>query len=443
MSLFRKLVLSTSILMFLMLSATFVVVMHAERQLLAHQLREDASIAALNLATRLRGALAPDERDQREQWVDELFHGGEYRRVVFHDLADNTAIYRTHTLEGLDTPEWFVNTFALADGFGAASVKVVGAVQGRVFVSKHPARAYATLWWHFLLNMWLFLGVALMVYALILVFAAWHFRGLRRLQGQAKNVLRGNYGQVMDITCASDVNTLAVTINWLTAKLRNILSEQLMISQSLHTEAHLDPLTGLPNRNAFEAQMHAWVSADGGGPGVLLLLHVAGVYELNDSHGRDAGDSLLRRVAELMRDSLATWPGGFASRRTGCDFAVFVPGMAQEEAAHWLSGIKVRVESIELAVNSEMVNFWLGAAASRAITSMAKMLSAADAALRLARSSGRTDWAVYPVDDPLIDVRPAGEWQQFLKRMIERKEVLLHFQPMYSRALEPMGSEVF
>ena len=89
-----------------------------------------------------------------------------------------------------------------------------------------------------------------------------------------------------------------------------------------------DPLTGLPNRRLFQDELSTQIAnaaRDGRQVG-LLLLDLDGLKETNDGFGHDAGDALLRHLA----DRLSISAGGFVARLGGDEFAVVLPNIASE-----------------------------------------------------------------------------------------------------------------
>src|SRR3954452_25003395 len=78
------------------------------------------------------------------------------------------------------------------------------------------------------------------------------------------------------------------------------------------TEAELrfladhDSLTGLLNRRRFRAELDQYVSftARYGGQGAVMVIDIDGLKEVNDRHGHQAGDRLIRRVSEVLRERL-------------------------------------------------------------------------------------------------------------------------------------------
>jgi diguanylate cyclase (GGDEF)-like protein len=89
------------------------------------------------------------------------------------------------------------------------------------------------------------------------------------------------------------------------------------LRQRLQVEAARDPLTGLLNRRALEAQATRLLAeaAKSGQPVALLLLDLDHFKSVNDTHGHAAGDAVIRGVAEVLmreirQDDLACRWGG-------------------------------------------------------------------------------------------------------------------------------------
>ncbi|MGC9668533.1 diguanylate cyclase domain-containing protein [Planosporangium sp. 12N6] len=81
--------------------------------------------------------------------------------------------------------------------------------------------------------------------------------------------------------------------------------------------AHLDALTGLPNRRAFMAELAAAVRA---GSGALLFIDLDGFKGINDSLGHAAGDDLLAAVAGRLQGCSRS--GDLVARLGGDEFVV-------------------------------------------------------------------------------------------------------------------------
>lgn len=92
-----------------------------------------------------------------------------------------------------------------------------------------------------------------------------------------------------------------------------------------HLAAH-DGLTALPNGGSFKAGLDRALARDGGPPPPLsvLFIDLDAFKPVNDSHGHDTGDDVLRIVAQRL--SGAARPGDLVCRLHGDEFACLVVG---------------------------------------------------------------------------------------------------------------------
>ena len=92
--------------------------------------------------------------------------------------------------------------------------------------------------------------------------------------------------------------------------------------RALAMAATRDPLTGLFNRSAMEERLEELIAASDLGTGGLAVFFadLNDFKALNDSRGHQAGDEVLRRVADGLRSSIR--PGDVAARIGGDEFVV-------------------------------------------------------------------------------------------------------------------------
>jgi diguanylate cyclase (GGDEF)-like protein len=86
----------------------------------------------------------------------------------------------------------------------------------------------------------------------------------------------------------------------------------------LRVLAVTDELTGIPNRRYCEMRLHELRSMANYG---IVFLDVDGLKKANDMYGHDMGDKLIRKVAEIMRESFS-FEEGFFGRWGGDEFLV-------------------------------------------------------------------------------------------------------------------------
>lgn len=170
--------------------------------------------------------------------------------------------------------------------------------------------------------------------------------------------------------------------------------------RELYERAVRDPLTGLYNRGFFleqAATLAARVSSRGMGLAVIVL-DVDHFKKVNDRHGHDTGDAVLREVATVIRQS--TRSEDLVARYGGEEFVAALPVASRPQAAERAERIRASLASRAIALPEGTLNVTasLGVAFAppgwdRAIASL---LTEADSALYLAKRSGRDRVVVTP-----------------------------------------------
>ncbi len=149
-------------------------------------------------------------------------------------------------------------------------------------------------------------------------------------------------------------------------------------------QAEIDPLTGLLNRRGFERAL-----AERGGlrtRGALLMLDLDHFKSVNDDHGHDVGDHVLRDVAALLRDQMRR--PDIAARFGGEEFVIYLAGTGREPTLRVAERLRMAVEDrIAVAGRSQTASF--GVAAWPPGAPFLEVLKRADAAVYEAKAHGR------------------------------------------------------
>jgi diguanylate cyclase (GGDEF)-like protein len=177
------------------------------------------------------------------------------------------------------------------------------------------------------------------------------------------------------------------------------------LQKAERTEAELryladhDPLTGLLNRRSFRAKLdhHVSFSARYGGLGAVMVIDIDGLKAVNDRLGHQAGDSLLRQVATILRERVRGTD--IVARLSGDEFAVLMPqtdteGALQlgEDLRHEVAeGLPLRPELGEGATISVGITMFGGQEGAGAEA----VLVAADEAMYRAKAEGRNRIAIF------------------------------------------------
>ena len=106
------------------------------------------------------------------------------------------------------------------------------------------------------------------------------------------------------------------------------ISETRAFQERLAHEAQHDALTGLPNRRRMQDALGASLREQ---PVAVLFCDLDGFKPVNDVHGHEAGDELLRQVAERL--SACVREHDVLARVGGDEFVVLMPGVTTDADA--------------------------------------------------------------------------------------------------------------
>jgi diguanylate cyclase (GGDEF)-like protein/PAS domain S-box-containing protein len=212
---------------------------------------------------------------------------------------------------------------------------------------------------------------------------------------------------------------------------RNVTSEHLA-HQQLRRLARFDSLTGLPNRDAFRAQLaETLAGAPPSRETALIFLDIDNFKQVNDSLGHDAGDELLRLVADRVRGCVRGSDRVF--RLSGDEFTVILSSLSIESVA----GVAQRIletiaEPVVIASHELFPSASLGIARSSQVHPDGReLLKAADMAMYAAKRDGRNTYRFF---QPAMATAAEDRLRlsSDLHRAVERDELVLHYLPQVS-----------
>lgn len=163
----------------------------------------------------------------------------------------------------------------------------------------------------------------------------------------------------------------------------NLLQERI---GRLNQDAQTDPLTGLVNRRGLEFNL-ALLEAEGRSFAAIVL-DVDHFKRINDGHGHDVGDQVLRQLAELMRRCCRE--GDLLCRTGGEEFLMLLPGASLPVAMGVAERLRLTVQATAIEpVGGITISLGVAHWVAGPEREPSQALNQADRALYRAKQSGR------------------------------------------------------
>ncbi|WP_044313477.1 putative bifunctional diguanylate cyclase/phosphodiesterase [Pseudomonas syringae] len=202
--------------------------------------------------------------------------------------------------------------------------------------------------------------------------------------------------------------------------------ERSRLEDSLRRLVGQDPLTGIANRQGFQALLSARLS-EGGGV-ALGHLDLDNFRRANDSLGHQAGDRLILQVVARLKNQLDA--GDQIARLGGDEFALLIDTRTAPERALQMAEriTDVLAEPYWVDGESLLLGCSLGIAHSQAQPEADPLMWHAHIAMRQAKSM---QGCTYHLFDERINrnARSLADLEGELRRALRRDELELHYQP--------------
>jgi two-component system cell cycle response regulator len=164
-------------------------------------------------------------------------------------------------------------------------------------------------------------------------------------------------------------------------------------NRQLEEMALTDALTGLPNRRAIDfwasRQLSAAVRHDF--PIWVVMADLDHFKSINDTHGHDAGDAVLKTFAEILKSN--TRRSNICGRLGGEEFLSIITHVEKKNVAIAIERIRSQFEAQKFTVGprtfSATASFGIASMLAPACSDFGELVARADAALYSAKRQGR------------------------------------------------------
>lgn len=446
MSLLKRLLLSVTVAILVILAGTLAFSIGAARQYLDGQLQSESENAVSSLALSLS---QPANQDPvtRELLMMALFDSGQFRDIRL-TAPDGTQLFARQQTEPAPTakeaPPWFSRSLPLSEPRAERAVSNGWQQVGQLSLTVDSRYARTALW-HSSVRMTTLVLVAGIAWALFVVVLLNWFRRVLREEVSAQ--VRAIGTQTTALAAApprarvAELSSLVSAIDDTHERVRATAQEQTQRIESLQLEVNRDPVTRLPNRRYFVNELRRALNGDTGeaaSHGHVLLFRLRDLQALNTHMTRANVDEWLTSVGQHIGEVLASQvaegaypqgtPGGQLARLNGSDFVVLMPGVQGPQAMHGVQQIRHMLQSLRIAAAAGGAWCrWAYALTDYApSSSVGDVLTRLDEALMRTESAGHAEveYIAYGAHEAQRSATGEGQWKKILSAALNNPQQL-------------------
>lgn len=167
------------------------------------------------------------------------------------------------------------------------------------------------------------------------------------------------------------------------------VTQETMLHQEIERIASTDKLTGIYNRHKFEEvfALESERSRRFSAPLSIILIDIDHFKRVNDHYGHDIGDEVLKRLAEIVQDSIRKID--IFARWGGEEFLILCPGTDREQARQLAEKLRSTVEAVSDFPKIRNITISLGVSTFATEDTFSELFKRADESLYYAKEKGR------------------------------------------------------
>ena len=435
MTLYRQLLIFTVVLFVMLFAGIWFEKLQSTRSFLVTQLESHAQDTATSLGLSLSPVMTDNDIATADTMINAVFDRGYYQVIRFKDMAGKVITERVLKVEIAGVPDWFIHLVPITPP-DAESLVMAGWNQvGKIYVESHPGYAYQTMWETM---------VRISIYFLIAVSTVLVLGGLglrmllkplKQVELQAEAICRRKYHIQEKLPKTRELRQVVESMNRMTTQVREMFADQSKIAENLRRKAYSDQVTGLGNRRYLSAQVEARLeAAQGVARGALLIVQLENLKKTNDIEGFAAGDTLLIKVADILKQETQYIDDVALARLTGGDFGIFISAIGPTDVSKIAGNISQKISRLAVETDNLPVSIaHIGGVTYDHVPTLSKLLSEADNALQGARRNGANGWLVLELSSQEDrEVKGKTWWKETLEHVLAKDDIFLYGQPVVS-----------
>jgi EAL domain-containing protein (putative c-di-GMP-specific phosphodiesterase class I)/GGDEF domain-containing protein len=326
MSLYKQLLLLTSLLFLLIFAGNFAVSVKGMRE----YLQVESTVHAQDTATSLGLSLSPHLADPQDPilqtMVKAIYDMGYYKEIRLADVDGRTLVQFSDSRVFGQVPQWFIEWLPLQTAAATSEINSGWNIAGIVYVSINPGYAYSKLYQQmqgaFYYSMAAFV-ISMALLALVLRFTLQPLKTIDRL---AKQIAMGSFSSISRLPWTREVRNVAVSMNLMSRKIAAVINNLNQKLEAVGQRLLRDDVTGLYRKSSFETDMDDLFHSSG--EGYIFAIKINDFAELARNQGDAATDRFLKRFADILCECTKQQDGSSkAYHFYGSEFILLMQGL--------------------------------------------------------------------------------------------------------------------
>jgi len=437
MSILRRLLLSVTLVIAVVLCGTLILSITAARDYLEGQLQTQSEDAATSLALTLS---QPSNNDPVTQQllVEALFDSGHFSLVRLADPLGKVIVERRIENTLVPVPHWFQSLVSLRADQASHVVTDGWRQLGTVTLVANSIYAWASLWESSLRLIWLMLVVGVLWGLFAFALVNW-LKGklLAEIGEHVRAMGRGELASGPVVARVAELSVVTEAIDQARTSLRAMAEEHTAQVESLKVELNRDPVTGAANRKYFMNEFRRVLEAENAESGHLVMFRQRDLAEINRHMPHAMVDNWLKLVYTKLAEIVAARGQSdmLLARLNGPDFALLFPKSDTPTAMQMAEALRAELRNQRIPVGEGGLCRWAVVLGDYAGGEQAgNPLTRIDEALMQAENAG--DDRVFTAAEAGGAAQAKGEkaWRQIIEQGLKQSGFALGIDPAFTDA---------
>lgn len=353
MSLNKQMIMFVISILLITLLGTFALNFNQTKTFLESQLKSHAQDTATSLGLSLSSVADIEEPASMETMINAVFDRGDFAVISLVNNDEESIFFRAVTRDVSGVPSWFVNMVPIPAPPAHALIQSGWIPVGTLTVKSNAGFAYLKLWESTIaIAIWFLL--AMIVTILIAYFAIqFMLKPLKKLERQAEAIVRKEYIIQKDIPRTIEFRRVVLAMNSMVKQLKYIFDRDAKTAARLQKMAHQDKVTGLSNRAHFDMNIESLLdSSTDASAGVMCMIRIHRLKELNDKFGYLTGDKFIELLANKLRSTFDK-KTTFNARLNGVEFITVAPSETSDFVFNAMQSIYDHIPTISKVLNAQ------------------------------------------------------------------------------------------